>query len=109
MDAALRSLLDWYAEMGVDVPKVPDARPARAKRVAPKAAATAPRADTPSSATAIDLSKVKTLDALREAMDGFDAGPLTDSARQAVFSHLSMKTFSRPDIASSFFDRFSGR
>jgi DNA polymerase len=86
MDAALRSLLDWYAEMGVDVPKVPDARPARAKRVAPKAAATTTLADTQPSATATDLSKVKTLDALREAMDGFDAGALTDSARQAVFS-----------------------
>jgi len=34
MDAALRSLLDWYAEMGVDVPKVPDARPVRTKRPA---------------------------------------------------------------------------
>ena len=86
MDAALRSLLDWYAEMGVDVPKVPDARPARAKRVAPKATVTAPRADTPPSASVTDLSKIKTLEALREAMDGFDAGALTDSARQAVFS-----------------------
>jgi len=85
MDAALRSLLDWYAEMGVDVPKVPDARPVRAKRAAPKAAATEPRADAPS-ATATDLSKIKTLDALREAMNGFDAGALSDGARQAVFA-----------------------
>lgn len=86
MDAALRSLLDWYAEMGVEVPKVPDARPVRPKRVAPKATTTASPADTQPSASATDLSKIKTLEALREAMDGFDAGALTDSARQAVFS-----------------------
>ncbi len=85
MDAALRSLLDWYAEMGVDVPKVPDARPMRAKRPAP----TATPKETPSTVTAVpktDLSKVKTLDALREAMNGFDAGALSDGARQAVFA-----------------------
>ncbi len=85
MDAALRSLLDWYAEMGVDVPKVPDARPMRAKRpakdMAPTAAATAQPA-----AVQTDLSKIKTLDALREAMNTFDAGALSDGARQAVFS-----------------------
>ena len=90
MDAALRSLLDWYAEMGVDVPKVPDARPVRTKRVAPKAATAAPARDTVTAAAPItpaaDLSKIKTLDALRGAMDSFDAGTLSDGARQAVFA-----------------------
>lgn len=87
MDAALRSLLDWYAEMGVDVPKVPPARPVRAKRAAAKPAAIAvePRPDTPA-IPAADLSKIKTLDSLRETMHAFDAGALSDSARQAVFS-----------------------
>ena len=85
MDAALRSLLDWYAEMGVDVPKVPAARPIRAKRTVPKSAAQAVAATAKNPALA-DLSKVKTLDALREAMNNFEAGGLTDSARQAVFS-----------------------
>lgn len=85
MDAALRSLLDWYAEMGVDVPKVPDARPVRTKRPAPKAAPIeTSNAEVPAPKT--DLSKVKTLDALREAMNAFDAGALSDGARQAVFS-----------------------
>ena len=84
MDAALRSLLDWYAEMGVDVPKVPDARPVRAKRAA-KPAAAQPPAEIPAAPT-VDLSKIKTLDALREAMNGFDAGTLSDGARQTVFS-----------------------
>jgi len=85
MDAALRSLLDWYAEMGVDVPKVPEARPVRAKRIAAKPASPAASPDTPT-APATDLSKIKTLDALREAMNTFDAGPLSDGARQAVFA-----------------------
>lgn len=85
MDAALRSLLDWYAEMGVDVPKVPKARPVRAKRAAPKTASADVKDATPKAAT-VDLSKIKTLDALRQAMNNFDAGSLSDGARQAVFS-----------------------
>lgn len=85
MDAALRSLLDWYAEMGVDVPKVPAARPIRAKRAAPKSAAQAVAATAKNPALA-DLSKIKTLEALHEAMNNFEAGGLTDSARQAVFA-----------------------
>ena len=84
MDAALRSLLDWYAQMGVDVPKVPEARPVRAKRPAPKA--TAPAETAATQQAAVDLSKVKTLDELQTAMNNFEAGSLTDSARQAVFS-----------------------
>lgn len=95
MDAALRSLLDWYSEMGIDVPKVPEARPVRAKRALPKVAAsrappsktTGPDASsTVKSLPAADLSKVKTLDELRAAMTAFDAGALSDGARQAVFS-----------------------
>ena len=85
MDAALRSLLDWYAEMGVDVPKVPALRPVRAK---PRAAIPTDRTDAvpvKKSASA-DLSKVTTLDELRAAMNGFDGGALTDAARQAVFA-----------------------
>jgi len=90
MDAALRSLLDWYAEMGVDVPKVPEARPVCAKRAAPKAATlNSPPAE--ATAPKTDLSKIKTLEALREAMNGFDAGALSDSARQAVFSRGNPK------------------
>ena len=85
MDAALRSLLDWYAEMGVDVPKVPDSRPVRAKRAAPKAVPQTVKSETPST-PATDLSKIKTLEALQAAMNAFDAGSLSDSARRAVFS-----------------------
>ena len=86
MDAALRSLLDWYAEMGVDVPKLAPAKPARRPlKKQPEADATAPVKDL-SKATSANLSKVKTLDDLRTAMNAFDAGALGDGARQAVFS-----------------------
>ena len=83
MDAALRSLLDWYAEMGVDVPKVPPARPVHAKKTSAKAPAAA---TIPTAASKTDLSKVKTLDALHATLTTFDAGPLSDGARQVVFS-----------------------
>jgi len=87
MDAALRSLLDWYAEMGVDVPKVSAVKPARRplpkKQIAPAPPSLAPET---AKRASIDLSKVKTLDELRTAMNGFDAGTLSDGARQAVFS-----------------------
>mgnify|MGYP000330200406 CR=1 FL=1 len=95
MDAALRSLLDWYAAVGIDVPPVPDARPPRKKRVVTtsrdpqKTVAAVPRAETkppaPSSAAPI-VAKCKTLDALQSAMLEFNAGALSDGARQAVFA-----------------------
>ena len=68
MDAALRSLLDWYAEMGVDVPKVPAARPVRAKSVAQKTK-TPSQGPAHSIAASTDLSKVKSLDALHAALN----------------------------------------
>jgi len=58
MDAALRSLLDWYAEMGVDVPKVPEAHPVRPKRPTAKTAAPEPSPNTPALAKT-DLSKTE--------------------------------------------------
>lgn len=90
MDAALRSLLDWYAAVGVDVPTVAPPRPARAKRPLPStkpAGAISQPAETSTPAKPVaDLSKAKTLDALREVMNDFDAGALSDGARQAVFA-----------------------
>ena len=89
MDAALRSLLDWYAEMGVDVPKVPAARAVRAKKIAPKVKPTEAISSAISSApiaATVDLSKVKTLDELHATLSAFDAGALSDGARQAVFA-----------------------
>lgn len=85
MEAALRSLLDWYAEMGVDVPKIPATRPVRAKRPLAKTAIPDPVQNSQKT-SAIDLSKVRTLDALRDTINAFDAGSLSDGARQAVFA-----------------------
>ena len=89
MDAALRSLLDWYAEMGVDVPKVPAARPVRTAKSVQKMQSSDPAPAVSVAATAdatADLSKIKTLDALHAALNAFDAGSLSDGARQVVFS-----------------------
>lgn len=87
MDAALRSLLDWYAEMGVDVPKVAPPKPARRTlpTAKPKTAPVQKKSEIAQKPSA-DLSKVKTLDDLHAAMRDFDAGPLGDAARQPVFA-----------------------
>lgn len=88
MDAALRSLLDWYAEMGVDVPKVAPPKPRRRPLVksAPETMSAPASKPTESAKPATDLSKIKTLAELHAAMNDFDAGVLSDGARQAVFS-----------------------
>ena len=90
MDAALRSLLDWYAAVGVDIPDVPPATPVRVKRPMPTAKSAPigkPKTPTPiSTQPTLDLSKIRSLDALREAINAFDAGALSDGAKQAVFS-----------------------
>ena len=81
MDAALRSLLDWYAQMGVDVPKVPEPRPVKARRAAKPAAKSGasakadPTAAATPTQTATDLSKVRSLDALQAAMNNFRRRP----------------------------------
>ncbi len=90
MDSALRSLLDWYAQMGVDVPNVPAARPVRVKKrplvkAASPLAASSPAAEKPS-VVAPELSKIRTLDALKDVMNNYDAGALSDAARQVVFA-----------------------
>ena len=95
MDKALRSLVDWYAKVGVDVPElVPSAAP-RKKRAAtapakPNVTAkpTRPKApdDRPLPNEAVVAKSAKTLDDLRVAVQTFDAGALSDWARQAVFS-----------------------
>lgn len=93
MDSALRSLLDWYASVGVDVPSVPPARVSRPKKrslpvqnkVSP--ATSKPMAEAPSSRlVAPELSKIRTLEALKDAMNAYDAGALSDTARQPVFA-----------------------
>ena len=100
MDAALRSLLDWYAEIGVDIPDIAPPRKIRPSKRPPKsmtpkaevkpAAKPSPALQKPDSfipADAAPLAKAaKTLDELRAAINAYDAGLLSDGARQAVFS-----------------------
>lgn len=93
MDKALRSLLDWYAEIGVDVPDIAPVRPVRRARPAPAPKAASPKPTpkprdtgfTPTPAAPI-AAKAKTLAELKSAIDAYDAGLLSDGARQAVFS-----------------------
>ena len=85
MDAALRSLLDWYGEMGVDVPKIAPARPASRRRLLKPEIASPTKASTSKPATrSTDLTQVKSLDDLYSTIRQFDAGALGDGARQAV-------------------------
>lgn len=97
MDRALRSLMDWYERVGVDVPELAPAPPTRRRPPSVK------KPTRPSAQPAVKVSPVKdtdfnrplsrdvaarakTLDELRSALHNFDAGVLSDGARQAVFS-----------------------
>ena len=85
MDAALRSLLDWYGEMGVDVPKIAPARPASRRRLLKPEIASPTKASTSKPPTrSTDLTQVKSLDDLYSTIRQFDAGVLGDGARQTV-------------------------
>lgn len=100
MDKALKSVLDWWDAAGVDVPDV-KLSPAKRKvppRKTPPAQSSARTARPASSQTRspatpkaiIDAApmaaKAKTLAELKSAMDKFDAGSLSDAARQCVFA-----------------------
>jgi len=93
MDKALKSVLDWWDAAGVDVPDVTLSAPKRKTRPKPDQLPepTPPR---PSATAAPKVilnaapiaAKAKTLAELKAAMDTFDAGPLSDHARQCVFA-----------------------
>lgn len=98
MDKALKSVLEWWDAAGVDVPDVKLAVPKRkapankTMRQAPAktnprttARAAAPKPDVTIDAAPV-AAKAKTLAELKSAMDKFDAGPLSDHARQCVFA-----------------------
>jgi len=105
MDKALKSVLQWWEAAGVDVPDVSTATPR--KKTDPAPLNTAEKQTTSSISSApgktvkdglqADIaqiiekaraaaSKAKTLEELKAAMDKFDAGLLSDRARQCVFS-----------------------
>ena len=95
MDKALKSVLDWWEDAGVDVPDIKLAAPKR--KVPPRQApvqkttpSQTPRPNPAAPKPIIDsapiAAKAKTLAELKAAMDSFDAGPLSDGARQCVFA-----------------------
>ena len=98
MDKALKSVLDWWDAAGVDVPDIKLSAPKRkaAPKVigrqspAPTAKRAAPSAPAPTFKPVIDAApiaaKAKTLAELKAAMDKFDAGSMSDHARQCVFA-----------------------
>jgi len=88
-------VLDWWEDAGVDVPDVKLAAPKR--KVPPRQAPAQktmpsqtprpkPAAPKPMIDAAPIAAKAKTLTELKAAMDTFDAGPLSDGARQCVFA-----------------------
>lgn len=106
MDRAIQSTLEWWDAVGVDVPDIPAPakslrkpaavktqqaiKPSTAARDQPRnldnqrlsPAAETSRADDPLPVAAA----AKTLSALQTAMEGFNAGALSDRARQCVFA-----------------------
>lgn len=94
MDKALKSVLEWWDAAGVDVPDVTlsapkrkaKPRPAPTQSQAPQNPRPAPAAPKPAIDAAPIAAKAKTLAELKAAMDKFDAGALSDSARQCVFA-----------------------
>jgi len=93
MDRELQSIVDWWASQGVDVPDLPaPVKRAPELKVAgtPNTVAPAPKPKAKTPKTSGDpatlAATAKTLAELKTILDSFDAGALTASARQAVFS-----------------------
>lgn len=95
MEPSLRSLLDWYERVGVETPDIPLTRSVRRiqAKPAPKANLNEARPKPASKPTAFATAEptpiaaaCKTLTALKAALDTFDAGALSDGARQVVFA-----------------------
>ncbi len=105
-ERALISVLSWWDTVGVETPPLSPARvkpakvahraPSRApsklpSKAAPKTTSPKPEPDVATNGALIDAAtamakKCKTLSALKTAVEGFDAGGLSDSARRAVFA-----------------------
>lgn len=96
MDRALQSLIDWYEHVGVETSVLPPAprrvprRTSRPPNTAPPSKVTAPSQRAEANQTIIDAGPIaaacKTIDALKAAINAYDAGSLSDQATQAVFS-----------------------
>ncbi len=92
MERSLESLLAWWDVSGVDVPDIPKTGP---RRLPTKTAPDNPKPETrakkavsasPSQQASKLVKKIDTLDQLRHAISEFDAGEISDHARQSVFA-----------------------
>lgn len=92
MDKALVSILSWWESAGVTVPDIkaaPRRKPARPEAISIAETPKAPtkQAVPPPSPASADIAKTaKSLDQLRQSLMDFDAGEISDHARQAVFA-----------------------
>lgn len=98
MERSLESLLAWWDVSGVDVPDIPKTTtrrlPSRSKTSAStsesqkkSAVQAAPiEAPTPIPASSGLVKKTETLEQLRQAISDYDAGEISDHARQSVFA-----------------------
>jgi len=94
LKAALEASHAWWSDMGVDIPAVPATPPSATKR---KPQTTAPHTKTAPKSPNVDAAKqlekaaeqakaAPTLKALKTIIEGFDAGVLSDHARNVVFA-----------------------
>lgn len=97
MEQALKSLISWWDVSGVDVPDMPaqsrkpkprpKTRPSDSIAQTPRQSQKAQEQAKPVPPAALDLlKKVTTLDDLKKVIQEFDAGEISDHARQSVFA-----------------------
>ncbi len=97
LKTALEASHTWWDDMGVDIPVVPPAPRTSRKTRKPLASSPKPRARSAPAPLQADTAKqlekaaeqakaAPTLDALKTIIEGFDAGILSDHARNVVFA-----------------------
>ena len=92
MDKALRSALDWWDKIGVDIPDImPPRRQSNTAPLQKPDLKMAKNTTAPKPGPEHPAWNCKTLDDLRTVMAKFDAGVISDHARQMVFSRGNPK------------------
>ncbi len=86
MDKALKSVLEWWDVSGVDTPEIAAPKPRTKAPQATKPIQPSKSSTSTPAASLIDLSELKDLESLYQAIREFDAGEISDHARQAVLS-----------------------
>lgn len=101
LEDGLRAILGWWGDVGVDVPAIPETakrRPSTQKNTISQSHVAPQSTSIPTKTTPVQpplssliARKAKTLDDLKTAMQNFDAGALSDGARQCVFARGNPK------------------